>query len=232
LFQALYNCAERSKELSDLFTFHDYDLTFGGDLNLVVRQYMRKQIFVKTLTGKTFSFDIYDWTPDEELKKIIKDREGIPPEQLIISLNTESFVIIQEISTYITIKLVPDNVLFDVDASALWSVEKIATIIASMQRVEQERIILIYKGEALDRHRTLSEYHITEGHVLDCFVDTRTDVQIFVELLTRNIITFVCDIKDTNHEVEEKISRMADISWSDLKLTYNNNFVRCYSHVA
>ena len=230
-FQALY-CDDLGLELEDSNTLQEENISHGSELSLVVRQETTKQIFVKTLTGKKVSFHIHASCPHELLKEIIQEREGIPPEQLAISLSTDYFVIIQEISINIQINLVPDFVLLNVSASALWSVEKIATIIASMQRVEQERIILIYKGEALDRHRTLSEYNINEGCTLECFRNTRTEVQIFVELLTGKIITFVCDIKDTIHEVEEKISRMEDISWPDLKLTYNKDFVRCYSHAA
>ena len=39
------------------------------------------QIYVKTLTGKTIYCDVSSYTSIEELKMMIQDKEGIPPDQ-------------------------------------------------------------------------------------------------------------------------------------------------------
>jgi len=70
--------------LEDHRTLNFYEVKFESTINLVLRlpKTDQRNIFIKTLTGKTVT--ISDWEPSdtiENLKYKIQDKEGVPPDQ-------------------------------------------------------------------------------------------------------------------------------------------------------
>lgn len=95
------------KVLDDLNTISDYNIDKDNTINLMIRinggggsEGSTKQIFIKTLQGKTLTIDVSDTDTIQSIKNKIFDKEGIPIDQQRLVFNGKQLEDNQTIADY------------------------------------------------------------------------------------------------------------------------------------
>nr|GFB02397.1 polyubiquitin 11-like [Tanacetum cinerariifolium] len=173
-----------------------------------------RQIFVKTLTGKTITFEVASSDTVKNVKAKIQDKKGILSDEQRLIFAGE---IMQQIFvTTLTVK----TITFEVASSN--TVDNVKDKIQDKEGIPSNEQRMIFAGKQLEDGRPLADYNIQNESTLHLVLGLRGGIiqQIFVKTLIGKTITFEVASSDTVDNVKAKIQEKEGISSDEQRLIF------------
>ena len=235
------------QRLEDGRCLSDYNVPKEATLHLVLRLRCGIQIFIKTLTGKTITLEVY---PSDTIKKVklkIQNKEGIPPSQQHLIFKRQElkdhqtlheYKVTNKSSVHLRLEDELDRILINVEfstgrkilinVSAKDDLESVRKMIFDREGIPVDQQRLSFAGkEVVDDHLPLSEYH--NEIELSLQLDVKQQKNEF--LLHVKTPTGKTKIKveavsgDTIHDVKRKIMEEIGIPPHQQLLMFNSQAI-------
>eukprot|EP00359_Climacostomum_virens_P008507 CAMPEP_0204912408 /NCGR_PEP_ID=MMETSP1397-20131031/10568_1 /ASSEMBLY_ACC=CAM_ASM_000891 /TAXON_ID=49980 /ORGANISM="Climacostomum Climacostomum virens, Strain Stock W-24" /LENGTH=596 /DNA_ID=CAMNT_0052083351 /DNA_START=183 /DNA_END=1973 /DNA_ORIENTATION=- len=223
-------------QLEDDQPLSDYGIQEGSTLELILNRSQGYQIFVKGLSGKTFTLDVVDSNTFHEIKGKIRTKDCIPVEhQLLIYrgkvLNDTSTLAEHSIgkcaTLHLTMRLLSGPRLLintaagetiTLDYNGTDTIAKVKMRIHEIAGIQPDRQVLSFEMTKLEDSKTLEDYKIKAEATLT--LKLIKTVSLIVKTMDGRAILIKSDVSGTIEDIKQQLSMSEGFPYNKQRLIF------------
>ena len=222
------------KELDDDKKLYSYNISNNSTIHLLTTPKTVKKLSIKINEGKILALDVKPSDTLENLKKKIKEEEGLDSTQYNLFLDktllkeNDKTLEDYDINTSSTIDLISKgliqvNIMNDkfilIEARLSDKVGNFKEKIMDKENIIQSRCELIFKGKILEDNKSLDDYSINEESII--YFKYYKQIEIILKINKQKEISLIVELKDTIFKLKQRINNIEGIFPNRYKLKFD-----------
>ena len=222
------------KELDDDKKLYSYNISNNSTIHLLTTPKTVKKLSIKINEGKILALDVKPSDTLENLKKKIKEEEGLDSTQYNLFLDKtllkENDKTLEDYDIYtsstidlISKGLIQVNIMNDkfilIEARLSDKVGNFKEKIMDKENIIQSRCELIFKGKILEDNKSLDDYSINEESII--YFKYYKQIEIILKINKQKEISLIVELKDTIFKLKQRINNIEGIFPNQYKLKFD-----------